>query len=151
MNNKKEGISFFVAVVSALIASSCCWLPLVLIAFGAGSAVAVVAYIEPYRIPISIVALCALAVAFYYIYKKPAAVVEDCCSVEGKGVKVVKKLNKVILWIVTLIVLCMLFFPETLFSFLTGQKSSTATNNSNIINSTDDKTETVTIHIEGMT
>lgn len=151
-----------IALLSALTASSCCWLPLVLIAFGAGSAAAAIAYIEPYRVPVSILALCALAVAFYYTYRKPktaaegggdcCSAVESCCSPERSG-SIMKTINKIMLWAATAFVLLLLFFPEAIFSLLAGaapNAGSTADITSTNIDDTE-RFESVTIGIEGMT
>lgn len=150
-----------VALLSALAASSCCWLPLVLIALGAGSAAAAIAYIEPYRVPVSILALCALAVAFYYTYRKPktaaegdggcCSAAESCCNPEGSG-SIMKTVNKIMLWAATVFVLLMLFFPEAIFSLLAGTAPNAgSTTDISSTNIDTERLEVVTIGIEGMT
>jgi hypothetical protein len=70
---KEKGFWASVGAVAAAIAgSSCCWLPLALLALGAGTAAtAVTGFVESFRLPIAAVALVLLGIAAYftYIYK----------------------------------------------------------------------------------
>ncbi len=62
------------AVAAAILGSSCCWLPLLLLALGAGTAAtALTGFVESFRIPIVVVALVLLAVSGYftYVHKAP--------------------------------------------------------------------------------
>ena len=79
--NKAETISKIGTVLSAVMASACCWLPLLLLAFGvsgAGIAGALDAY-RPLFITLTVVFL---AAAFYFTYRprKAASASEDCCA-----------------------------------------------------------------------
>lgn len=125
------------ALVSAVVASACCWLPLLLIAFGiSGGAVA--AKFETFRPVLLPVTFALLGLAFYFAYRKskvavagtgescclptrgeqvgatpgPAAEAQSCCPPnEVKGFTM-KKLNKAMLWVVTAVVLAFAFFPN---------------------------------------
>ncbi len=57
------------AVVAAILGSSCCWLPLVLLALGAGTAAtAFTGFVERFRLPIVAFALALLGIAGYFTY-----------------------------------------------------------------------------------
>lgn len=116
------------ALVSAVVASACCWLPLLLIAFGVSGG-AVAAKFEAFRPVLLPVTFALLGLAFYFAYRKPKPAVagggETCCTASGpsaqiepccppNGVKgfTVKKLNKAMLWVVTAVVLVFAFFPN---------------------------------------
>lgn len=128
------------AVVSAVITSACCWLPLALLAFGISGGTLSAAF-EQYRpifLPITFVLLGA---AFYFAYRRPQAAAapgtgsdaDACCAVPSetgedaaccppahkKGFPL-KKLNKVMLWPVTLVVLAFTFFPNYVGLLLGG-------------------------------
>jgi len=128
------------ALASAVVASACCWLPLLLIAVGvSGSALS--ATFEAWRPVLLPVTFAFLGVAFYFTYRKPkvlaataagtAASGEGCCSVPEQGAAetccppdnakgvTLKKVNKVMLWVVTVFVLAFAFFPNYV-GFLLG-------------------------------
>lgn len=57
------------AVGAAIVGSSCCWLPLLLLALGAGTAAtSVTGFVESFRIPIVIAAILLLGTAAYFTY-----------------------------------------------------------------------------------
>ncbi|GMV83932.1 MAG: hypothetical protein AMXMBFR7_51160 [Planctomycetota bacterium] len=153
------------ALVSAVVASACCWLPLLLIAFGvSGSAVA--AKFEAFRPVLLPVTFALLGVAFYFAYRKPkvvaagtgescclpqagatpgpAAEASSCCAPNGEKGFTMKKLNKAMLWVVTAVVLAFAFFPNYVGYLIDGGDTLA------------DKSELVgqvrwTLAIEGMT
>jgi len=102
-------------------ASSCCWLPPLLLVFGVSSAGMIVT-IEKYRTPMMVVTFGFLAMAFYFTYrpKKAAATgQEDCCAPATNGSARrfnMMTMNKVMLWAVTAMAIVFLFFPQ----FVTG-------------------------------
>jgi copper chaperone CopZ len=126
------------ALVSAVVASACCWLPLLLIAFGiSGGAVA--AKFEAWRPVLLPVTFALLGLAFYFAYRKPKPAVagsgDACCVAAGsspqadsccppKGAKrfTMKTLNKAILWVVTALVLAFAFFPNYIGYLVGGNK-----------------------------
>ncbi|MGC8492776.1 MAG: mercuric transporter MerT family protein [Syntrophobacteraceae bacterium] len=124
------------ALISAVLASACCWLPLLLIAFGvSGDALsAKFEVLRPVVLPLTFVLL---GMAFYFTYRKPKAVAaaplgtgETCCTAPGmkedkKGFTI-KKLNKVMLWVVTVFVLAFAFFPNYAGFFLRGNEAAPA-------------------------
>ncbi len=109
------------AVGSALIASACCWLPLLLVVFGVsgGALSARFAELRPVTLPVTFLFL---GVAFYFTYRKPRAYssggeesgVEECCeaAVAENGMSRLRKINKITLWVATAFALAFAFFPN---------------------------------------
>jgi hypothetical protein len=97
----KEKLASAGALMGAVLASSCCWLPLLLIAVGAGSGIAVASTLDKFRIPLAAFALAALGTAWYFTYRKPkskqatisgpAAPNSLCPCCGGPGKKVAEK------------------------------------------------------------
>lgn len=153
----------FGALASAIVASACCWLPLLLIAVGVSGG-ALSATFEAWRPVLLPVTFALLGLAFYFTYRKPrattqptggtAASEEACCAVpatESKGeaccppagdrVSTLKKVNKVMLWVVTAFVLAFAFFPNYVGYLLGGGDTLAARND----------LDKVVVKIEGMT
>ncbi len=130
-----ETIAKVGTVVSAIIASSCCWLPLVLLAVGVSGA-GIASTMEAYRPLFIVITFGFLAAAFYLTYrpKKIGAgaeldcctteKVEGCCSPATKGRFSMMALNKVMLWGVTVIAVAFLLFPSYVGAFLGGDGST---------------------------
>ena len=148
-----EKIAKIGTVVSAIMASACCWLPLLLLGVGV-SGVGIAATLETYRPLFMVVTFGFLGAAFYFTYrpKKAAKPKHGCCAsepVEGETCCPptslrrfsMMALNKVMLWVVTVFAVAFLFFPSyagTLF----GTGSAAAV--------TESMNQSV-IQIEGMT
>lgn len=127
------------ALISAVLASACCWLPLLLIAFGVSGG-ALAAKLEASRPVLLPVTFALLGLAFYFTYRKPKAVAAEssgtgkaccttpvsqedearCCPQEGAKGFAINKLNKVMLWVVTVFVLAFAFFPNYVGFLLTS-------------------------------
>ncbi|MEQ8693140.1 MAG: mercuric transporter MerT family protein [Pseudomonadales bacterium] len=66
------------SVIGAVLASSCCVLPLVLVTLGASGAwIGNLAMLEPYKPLFAVVTLGFLGLGFWHIYRKPKVVCED--------------------------------------------------------------------------
>ena len=151
------------ALVSAVVASACCWLPLLLIAVGisGGALSATFEAWRPVALPVTFVLL---GLAFYFTYRKPKVAVgvasgagDACCAVprtesaseaccppdkaKGFTLKKLKKLNKTMLWVVTVIVLAFAFFPNYVGYLLSGGDTLAAR----------DDLDKVAVHVDGMT
>jgi mercuric ion transport protein len=95
--------------LSALLASSCCLAPLVLVALGvSGVWIGNLRVVEPYRPIFIAVALIALFSAYRRIFM-PRAV--DCAPNEVCAVPNVRAVYKIIFWIVTALVLIAVSSP----------------------------------------
>ncbi|MBI4602971.1 MAG: cation transporter [Planctomycetes bacterium] len=97
------------AVVSAILSSACCWLPLLLIAFGA-SAAGVAGFFEAYR-PLLLGATgLLLAGGFYLVYfRKEKCEPGEACAVPNPRLQ---RFNKIMLWVATAVVLAFALFPD---------------------------------------
>jgi copper ion binding protein len=116
-------------VISAIMASACCWLPLALLAAGV-SGVGIAATLETYRPLFIVVTFGFLAAAFYFTYRPKKAASEaghaccppvspaasnadaDCCASAQKGRFSMMAMNKVMLWAVTILAVSFLLFPH---------------------------------------
>lgn len=140
------------SLISAVLSSACCWLPLLLLAFGiaGGTLSATFAAWRPVLLPVTFLLL---GVAFYFTYRRPKALAtvvtghgsasadgEACCPVSSKGVAF-KKLNKGMLWVATVFVLAFAFFPNYVGNLLGGGNMSAPRQN----------LDTLVVEIEGMT
>jgi copper ion binding protein len=124
-SNRGEKIAKIGTVVSAIMASACCWLPLVLLAVGVSGA-GIAATLETYRPLFMVVTFGFLGAAFYFTYrpKKAAAAAghgccaaepaegADCCAPTGKRRFTMMTLNKAMLWAVTVLAVAFLLFPH---------------------------------------
>lgn len=141
-DNTSEKIAKVGTVVSAIMASACCWLPLVLLAVGVSGA-GIAATLEAYR-PLFIVVTCGfLGAAFYFTYrpKKAIEVGSDCCAVEATGGDdccspskwrfTMMTMNKVMLWGVTVVAIAFLFFPSYAGMLFGTGNSAAVTENMN--------------------
>ncbi len=107
------GASAFGAVITAVLSSACCWLPLLLLAFGA-SAAGVSAFFERWRPLLAVVAIAFLAAAFWQMYfrKSPCATgacKDDACETEPRRRGVFPQL---MLWTATVFVASFVLFPK---------------------------------------
>lgn len=140
-------------LVSAIMASACCWLPLVLLAVGVSGA-GIAATLEEYRPYFMVITFGFLGAAFYFNYqpkKAASASGHDCCATEpaaredccppGTGRLNMMTMNKVMLWGVTVLAVAFLFFPSYVGVFLGGESQNVTNNNLN----------QAVIRVEGMT
>ena len=123
-SDRGERIAKIGTIVSAVVASSCCWLPPVLILMGLSGA-GMVTMLEAYRPMFMVVTFGFLGTAFYFTYRpRRAAAGQDCCSTQtaepdccspaaqqGRRLNMMT-LNKSMLWVVTAMAVVFLFFPQ---------------------------------------
>ena len=99
------------AVLAAMASSACCWLPLLLLAFGA-SAVGVATFLEAWRGWFLGSAAILLALGFYLSYfRKSACKPGDACAAPTPGLR---RVNRAMLWVAAAFVAVFAFFPNTL-------------------------------------
>jgi copper chaperone CopZ len=161
------------SLFAAILASACCWLPLLLIAFGF-SAAGVGSFFEQYRLHLLCAMFTLLAVAWYLTYRAtllrawarltrepaPAGAVEACCATDalpaatdsccatGKSVGTrfsVRQFNQVMLWIATVVILLFAMFPHWL-GLLRGEGVGSST-----VPVRADDQQQIVLQIEGMT
>lgn len=139
-----ETIAKLGTLASAIMASACCWLPLVLLAVGVSGA-GIAATLEAYRPLFMVVTFGFLGAAFYFTYrpKKVAAAAghgccdtepaeaEGCCAPTGKRRFNMLALNKLMLWGVTVLAVAFLFFPSYVGALLGSSDGNTVTTNMN--------------------
>ena len=112
MSEPQNGRGFLIAGgLAAILASTCCLGPLVLVMLGiSGAWISNLAVLEPYR-PIFIgVALVAMFFAFRRIYQRPQDCMPgDVCAIPQAGVA-----YKCLFWVVAVLVLVALAYPYVL-------------------------------------
>lgn len=114
------------SVVSAVAASACCWLPLLLLAFGA-SAAGVSGWFEQARPVLLGVSGLLLAGGFYLAYfRREACAPGSTCAVPNVRLR---RLNRAMLWVASVMVLAFAFFPSYA-GLLLAENSATATKES---------------------
>jgi len=151
---KGEKIAKIGTIVSAIMASSCCWLPLALLAVGVSGA-GIASTLEAYRPTFMVVTFGFLGAAFYFTYRPKnavaggghdgcsteAAAVDDCCESASKSRFNMMTLNKAMLWVVTVMAVAFLFFPSYVGAIIGTGDSMTVTENMN----------RAVVKVEGMT
>ena len=97
------------AMVSAILSSACCWLPLLLLGFGV-SAGSVAGFLDAYRPWLLGTTGVLLAGAFYLTYfREPACAPDGSCAAPPARLVL---FNKVMLWAATAVVLAFALFPN---------------------------------------
>jgi len=95
------------SLVAAMLSSACCWVPLLLVAFGA-SAAGVAGGFGRWRPYFIVVAVTMLAVSFYLTFlRNPVA---PCCSASGPSRR--RRLGRTTWCVSALIVAAFVFFPQ---------------------------------------
>ncbi|MFK5921999.1 MAG: mercuric transporter MerT family protein [Verrucomicrobiota bacterium] len=127
------------AVLTAILSSACCWLPLLLIAFGA-SAVGVSGFFESYRFWFLAATIILLASGFYLLYfRQEKCTPADCCSPLNPKLQ---RFNKILLWCATIAVALFSVSPSSLGFFLNDPNPKTEISYNQ---------KQITLKIEGMT
>ncbi len=125
-SNRNERIAKIGTIASAVLASSCCWLPPLLILAGVSSA-GIITALESYRPLFMGVTFGFLGLAFYCVYRpaRPAGQSDccaeaDCCGPAGQGGRrfTMMSLNKAMLWGVTVAAVGFLFAPQYVTAWL---------------------------------
>ncbi len=109
------------ALASALLASACCWLPLVLLAFGV-SAAGIGGFLEAYRAPMLALAAALLAFGFYVHYRPARRCCEGAndaaCARGGR-----RRMERASLWAASALVITFALFPNAIAALLTLERS----------------------------
>ncbi|NNE06706.1 MAG: mercury transporter MerT [Xanthomonadales bacterium] len=90
-----------VSLAGAILTSSCCILPLVLVSLGvSGAWIGTLTSLEPYKHLIALVTLVLLAAGFWLVYRKTPEGCEGACPPQTEN-----RLGKAVLWVATILVL----------------------------------------------
>lgn len=136
------------SALTAVLSSTCCWLPLMLIAFGV-SAGGVGAFFARWRPYFAAVSLVFLGAGFYFAYIRAPKCEGSCCSPRARRQL---KINRAMLWVSSAIVLAFVLFPHYggwLIETVGGDSTNTA-----MLTSTDADPEThasLVFNVQGMT
>ena len=126
-------------LLSAIVASSCCWLPPLLILMGISGA-GMTKALETYRPVFIVVTFGFLGSAFYLTYRPrrtAAGGAEDCCAQPaaiGRRRFDMMTLNKIMLWAVTVMAVVFLFFPQYVTGLFRSSGEITAEMRRTVIN-----------------
>ncbi len=114
-------------LAAAVLASACCWIPLILIGAGASS-LGAASFFAAWRPVFMVFTVVMLGLAFWFTYRRPrsggaagAACSleggEACCAVEKEGgSRSGRRVHRILLWPVSLFALTFLFFPTAITS-----------------------------------
>ncbi len=109
------------AVVVAALSSACCWLPLLLITFGA-SAAGVSGFFESYRPYFLAATALLLGSGFYLVYfRAPRCAPGTACAAPRLGLR---RLNRAMLWMATVVVIAFAAFPNYVGHLIGGSTSA---------------------------
>lgn len=109
--NKRDSTTLAIGGVAAILASTCCLGPLVLVALGfSGAWIGNLTGLEPYRPWFIGSALVALFFAWRRIYRPQ----QDCRPGEVCALPQARRTYKIIFWVVAMLVLVALGFPYVL-------------------------------------
>ncbi len=151
MSESTGRTSFFAAggsVLTAVLASACCWLPVLLVSFGL-SAAGVSAGFEKWR-PVFLTATAAfLGLGFYLAYfRKAKCAPGSACAVPNPKFR---RLNRSMLWVATIVVLAFALFPNYASSLLgaSGEPTPSAARGEMVVVGISGMTcEACTIHVQ---
>ena len=111
------------AVLAALLASACCWIPLVLIGAGA-SAMGAAAFFEAYRPLFLAVTGLLLGAGYYFVYlREPKCAPGSACATPDPRLR---KVQRASLWGATALVLVFASFPSYVGTLLGGDEPTPA-------------------------
>ena len=141
-NKPKPQWGLIAAITAAVAASVCCIGPLLLVGLGiSGAWISNLTAFEPYRPIFIALTFMFLGFAFYKVYRKPKT--ENCkpgstCANPKKD-----KINKAVLWSITLLIVGMLVFPYLVPYIFANSNNSNTTQYV--------QTNRITLDVQGMT
>lgn len=120
------------SVATAILSSACCWLPLLLLTFGA-SAAGASAFFERWRPAFIVVAVASLALGFYFSCFRNATCADGCCAEQPRRNRRSRRLQRTTLWVSAVIVAVFIFFPSVVRLLLDEGNSAAATNTAGLL------------------
>jgi copper chaperone CopZ len=130
VTNRAGFVAIGGSVVTAVLSSACCWLPLLLLAFGA-SAAGASAFFEEWRPVFILVAVCMLALGFYFGYFRKSAGGDECC---GERAQRGRRLQRAMLWGSAVIVAAFTFLPNYIGVLLNTDDGSNGASAASVAN-----------------
>ena len=128
------------SVLSAVLASACCWLPLFLILLGL-SAGGVATWFENYRWPFLGFTAVLLGTGFYLVYfRQPACPPGSACAAP---IRRLRRFSRVMIWVATVFAAAFGFFPNYVGYLFASDASQTVVDDANLT--------TITFRVDGMT
>lgn len=134
---------------AAFVSSLCCVLPLIAVIFGLG-AFGTAAIFETVRYPMIVVAFGALAFGFYRVYFR----MEICAEGEPCETKPVSRMNKMFLWVGTIVIVAFALAPQYtgyIAAALTSPGSTASESASVVATEEPVDRKTVVLKVRGMT
>lgn len=129
------------SLLAAILSSACCWLPLVLIAFGV-SAAGVAGFFEAYRLYFIAGALVMLGIGFYTVYfRRETCAPDSACAAPNRRLRA---FSRIMLWTATGLVGAFVFFPNYVGYLFAAPTSGSAL-------APDVRLATAKFRVEGMT
>lgn len=129
------------SLVSAVLASACCWLPLLAVAVGA-SAAGVGAVFHQYRPYFLAAAAVLLGAGFYFLYlRKERCEPDDACAAPNPRAR---RFSQVVFWTAVLFIGAFAFFPSYVGYLLGGTRSGS-------VAATPGEAPEVTLALDGLT
>ena len=111
------------SVITAVLSSACCWIPLLLLVFGA-SAAGVSAFFEKWRPYFLVASVLLLGMGFYFAYFRQNTCSSACCTAAG-GRRL--KFSRAMLWISAAAVAVFAAFPRYVGLLVPGNTAITIT------------------------
>ncbi|MGK0362811.1 MAG: copper chaperone CopZ [Bradymonadia bacterium] len=96
------------AVAAGVLASACCWIPLLAVGLGTSAAGAGTLF-AAWRLPLLAIAAVCLTGGFYLAYRAPRCAPDSACEALAPGAR---RASRVLLWMSTALVLGMASYPE---------------------------------------
>lgn len=131
-NHRKQGWGVVGAIAAAVVASVCCIGPLVLLALGvSGAWIGTLTAFEPFRPYLAVLSFGFLGFGFYRVYRKPKA--EECQDGSYCANPRSDRINKTVLWVVTISILGLLAFPRVAPHLYTSTPAAQMANTSRVV------------------
>lgn len=138
ISNKSRRLSLVAAIVAAVLASACCWIPLVLVLLGV-TGIAIGAAFEPYRYWFAGMTVVMVAIAVLLTYRRRGQACgeqEPCCEPGGR----IRHFNKIAVWLVAAAAIGLAFLPDYVGALMRQAPAKVS----------DENGETFVVKIEGM-
>ncbi len=151
----KNGVWAGSGLLSALLATVCCWGPVLLSGVaGLSGSSSLISWLHPLSPYLKGLAVLSLGIAFYQVYVKEKGAKEgrgSCCSTDP-SVEKKRRGQKRMLWAVTPLVLLAFLFPYIAPAFGAGEPAAEQGGAVHTgVQETQDKTEKLVLEIKGMT